>query len=700
LSYLFNQKCAYCETSIGSVSTGNVDHFRPKAEAIGLKGESTPDGYWWLAYEWENLLFACELCNRNKRNQFAVLGRRAKVGAIGSDLHKEKAYLLNPCVDYPEDFLTFDDEGYVLSRAQPDLSSTELWKHNRARITIETLGLNRPHLVAARKREVEDLTLELAHLKSERSFFFRGKEILSSLFYPSRPFLGLRRHFIKLWSLSLYEQAGLEDRQRLMSAFPDIAPEIGKIQETGQLISAASKSIAPPTKGSLVRIRKAQAQGSAVKSGHIKCIEIRNFKAIRHLVVQFPPGSSDRMGWKVLLGENGVGKSTVLQAVAFALMGPEYFRNHLRRFKLSPKSLLRRSRGNKMAGTALIRIEFSTGVVVKLTIKKTGFQFSGNPPKDIYVRGYGATRLLPRGTISRHDLASRVSRKTDSLFSPFVPGFNAHHWLAGLKDRKQFGSAALALKDLLRLPGMIKLHVEKRKVLMPLHGIRTSLDDLSAGFESVLIIATDIMSGVIGSVHDLTYAPGVVLLDEIDAHLHPRWKMRIVESLRRTFSSMQFIVTTHEPLCLRGLNENEVMVLKREGNEIVSLDNLPSPSGMRVDQLLTSELFGLHSAVDPEIDEIFAAYYKLLAKDSLSSTEQQKLEELRKRLPDIPVVALLGNTQREQLIYEAVDGYLARELVHRNPRIAKKIRSETRDDVKKQVADIWKDITSRKEQAH
>ena len=79
----------------------------------------------------------------------------------------------------------------------------------------------------------------------------------------------------------------------------------------------------------------------------------------------------------------------------------------------------------------------------------------------------------------------------------------------------------------------------------------------------------------------MSHASGIVLLDEIDAHLHPRWKMRIVESLRATFSGMQFIVTTHEPLCLRGIKEQEVVVLRREGDDVRYIDDLPSPSDLR-----------------------------------------------------------------------------------------------------------------------
>ncbi len=89
-------------------------------------------------------------------------------------------------------------------------------------------------------------------------------------------------------------------------------------------------------------------------------------------------------------------------------------------------------------------------------------------------------------------------------------------------------------------------------------------------------------------------AEAIVLLDEIEVHLHPRWKMTIVERLRRCFPRLSFITTTHDPLCLRGLHKNEIMVLRRAaGGAIDTLTDIPDLDGYRADQLLPSPLFDL-----------------------------------------------------------------------------------------------------------
>jgi len=155
-------------------------------------------------------------------------------------------------------------------------------------------------------------------------------------------------------------------------------------------------------------------------------------------------------------------------------------------------------------------------------------------------------------------------------------------------------------------------------------------------------------------------AEGIVLLDEIGAHFHPAWKMRIVESMRRAFPGMQFIATTHDPLCLRGLGEGEVVVMRRDQAQNVEVVcDLPSPSDFRVDQLLTSEFFGLHSTFEPEVEKDFDQYYALLALTARSADQEAMLGGLRDKLKDR---RYLGNTLREQLMYEAVDHLVARQM--------------------------------------
>ena len=188
------------------------------------------------------------------------------------------------------------------------------------------------------------------------------------------------------------------------------------------------------------------------------------------------------------------------------------------------------------------------------------------------------------------------------------------------------------------------------------------MKDLSVGYKSVIAMTCDIIREMLYHFDNLEYAAGVVFIDEIETHLHPRWKMRIMTLLRRAFPKVQFIVTTHDPLCLRGLYDGEVFVLHRspETDSIAPLADLPSVRGMRAEQILTSEFFGLGST-DPETDAQLARYNLLAARNELlTDTERAEMERLRN---DLDRTMTLGSTLAEQAYAEALKQDLARRVV-------------------------------------
>jgi hypothetical protein len=213
---------------------------------------------------------------------------------------------------------------------------------------------------------------------------------------------------------------------------------------------------------------------------------------------------------------------------------------------------------------------------------------------------------------------------------------------------------------------------------------RESFDDLSDGYRSMLALASDIMAVMFDQWEDMKTAEGIVLLDELENHLHPTWKMRVVSSLRSFFPRVQFITTTHDLLCLRGLQNGEVAVLRRapDGSVFARVDDLPEVAGLRVDQLLTSEHFGLASTIDPATEELFRQYYALIAKPKLSAPEKEERERLKQQLAP---VTILGATRRDRLALEAIDEFLAFE--QRTPDSAERLT--LREDTKKRVAALW-----------
>ena len=175
LNRLFRGKCAYCESHYIAEAPSISEHFRPKAMFVELDGKTYKPGYWWLAAEWENIYAVCIDCTRNKGNRFPIAGKRADSPARGPDLESERALLLDPCVDDPEQYFVFSEEGVVASRASDPAVAAELGARryrslDRGQMTIDILGLNRAGLVEARKAAAGQLKdrLLLSRLDVER----------------------------------------------------------------------------------------------------------------------------------------------------------------------------------------------------------------------------------------------------------------------------------------------------------------------------------------------------------------------------------------------------------------------------------------------------------------------------------------------------------------------------------------------------
>ena len=129
--------------------------------------------------------------------------------------------------------------------------------------------------------------------------------------------------------------------------------------------------------------------------------------------------------------------------------------------------------------------------------------------------------------------------------------------------------------------------------------IRT-FDELSDGYRNVVAIAADlaIKAAMLNpqlAEKALEFTPGVVLIDELDLHLHPKWQRRIIEDLRRTFPKVQFICTTHSPFLIQSLRSGEELIVL-DGQPTSDVDNMPiddiARGIMGVSNTETSERYG------------------------------------------------------------------------------------------------------------
>jgi len=145
-----HDKCAFCESKFSHVAYGDVEHFRPKGGyRQRLKDPLVQPGYYWLAYEWSNLLFCCQLCNQAfKRNHFPLADDTKRARTHHDDLKNEQPLLIHPAQDDPREFLEFNEE-YLRA----------IDGNQRGKATIEVLGLNRERIAGVRRTALARLKL-------------------------------------------------------------------------------------------------------------------------------------------------------------------------------------------------------------------------------------------------------------------------------------------------------------------------------------------------------------------------------------------------------------------------------------------------------------------------------------------------------------------------------------------------------------
>ncbi len=646
----FNGKCGYCEISLPEAYF-EIDNYRPKA---GVRDNDAyfKDLYWWLTYDWDNLVYSCQECNRYKASYFPIKGKRAL--NPDSNIEEELPFLLNPCIDNPEEHLTFE-AGIIGAKTE------------RGKYTIDLLRLNRDSLVEKRKEaivEINDIIYKIARRK--HSLDESELDKVKGLFYGT-----------------LTEPFVFGQRQLLLKAindYPDAFNEELDLDKNGGIdeLLAYSKE----------QKREFETQKRTNEYFPIEYVEIQNFKNIDYLKLNFPKKNEPTESWLFLLGENGVGKSSILQAIAIGLNPNIEFLND----QVSELVMV----GKKRAKITIKERDSKRILTTELIIRSSGSTsineiIPGADEFSSYLLGYGAFRLMNRPNLDFDK--SEEGMRYKNLFDPSISLYDVFNWLIKLhsEDKNKFDIIATSLLELLPNDGEgIQLTVNNRKVVFS-NQPNLSLSVYSEGYKAVLSLALDIMYTLSSSNADMDKLTGIVLIDEIGNQLHPRWQMRIVKQLRKVFPLIQFVVSSHSPLCLRGIREGEVVLVKKnmEG-EVVVNTNLPNPEHYTLEQLLKSDFFGLHSTADETEDSEFKKYYELLIrgdKVKLSETEATELKNLQAKFK--PKEEHFGSSLRDEIAYQIMDELLAKHYYDSESTLS---RDELKETTIRKIKDAWKNI--------
>lgn len=398
---------------------------------------------------------------------------------------------------------------------------------------------------------------------------------------------------------------------------------------------------------------------------------VRCFGEPQVLDLQSAPGIPAR--WTLILGDNGVGKTTLMQLLAMGAAmenvthSPDgdtdaYSTPRLFDYDAFPDRELTRigQRSGRLEYNILWADSFGQREnaihdrsVVRIVAGSRGVdEFDRNWSSIVY--GYGANRRrAPKGFTSEAS-----DDPTQTLFDEDATLRNPEEWLL---QNELVANTASPLQETAKrqrqrvieiltriLPGIDDIRVSTRadarrqvRASAEVHGPDgwVLFSSLGLGYRTMTAWIVDLASRMFeryGDLDDPLTGPAVCLVDEIDLHLHPRWQRDLIQRLSTLFPNTQFIATAHSPLIVQAAPDANLVVLRRQPDGVV-IDNAPrSVRKWRVDQILTSELFDIPSARAPELDAWILERDEILAKPTLTDVDQKRLAEIREKLEGMP----------------------------------------------------------------
>lgn len=400
--------------------------------------------------------------------------------------------------------------------------------------------------------------------------------------------------------------------------------------------------------------------------------------------------------WTVLLGNNGTGKTTLLQMLAYfeplsledvpdlhsTLNAPTSVKYIPRgRTRSDAKDCLRESATSLQVEVKIASARSLDQQADQYTHRECLWEINGSyrqwslpmseQEKWLHCYGYGASRRFSPSTMATPDQDDPVA----TLFSDEATLRNAEDWLLRLdysaskpsEVREQQKKRLELVRNLLIeiLPEVEDIRFSAPTSEQPTPSVQfktpyvwVGLRQLGHGYRTLIAWMVDFASRLVDRNPDSPNplaTPAVALVDEIDLHLHPLWQRKLMSYLTECFPNTQFIVTAHSPLIVQAAGEDaNIALLRQEGDHVVIENDIERIRGWRIDQLLTSDLFGLPSARPPQFDDLLKRREELLTKSTLTRTDQKELAELEDKIGFLPGGETAETAKAMALIDESI----------------------------------------------
>ncbi len=404
---------------------------------------------------------------------------------------------------------------------------------------------------------------------------------------------------------------------------------------------------------------------------YIGKVRLRNIRGFEALDFDLQRTDSSFAGWTVFTGDNGSGKSALLRAMALALAGRDtarslqpslqgWIRHGAQPYEGSIQlEIVPRDEDDTLVGsgrwpesTFLALLKLRNGgkdVTLESAIPdgrqdnyKTPERSIWSPDADGWFScGYGPfRRVFGHSPEAARLMAVPTTARFVTMFEEAASLGEVDQWMRNLKhkalenksdEKEQLAVLLEILRDDL-MPNQITVdRVDSDGLwLTDRNGVQLSWREMSDGYRSALALLADIVRHMIDvyGTQGLTQRgadgklrivrSGVVLIDEVDSHLHPEWQREIGFWLKGHFPNIQFLVTSHSPLICQAADPNGLFVLPEPGSKeaprALTQDEYEKVIAARPDTILLSPAFGLENTRSPRAVEARAEYGQLRAK--------------------------------------------------------------------------------------
>ena len=239
-----------------------------------------------------------------------------------------------------------------------------------------------------------------------------------------------------------------------------------------------------------------------------------------------------------------------------------------------------------------------------------------------------------------------------------------HNYDKELEYKKEYSETKNAVFNAIHTAIPYLKHVEynsyyqefEAEVIIDQHTVGKTLhSNMSDGLKAMLNLVAElafrcvILNGYKGEAA-VVETEGVVLIDELDMHLHPNWQMHVVQDLRNAFPSIQFIVTSHSPFIVQSIKKDELIILEEE------LDVESDPFRRSIEEISSTEM-GVkevpRSKAFLEMEEVAAKYYDLIEQGKTSDNDEEvaalrnQLNELEDKFSEDPAFVALLKAERK-----------------------------------------------------